>query len=95
MNIEIGDSKQLIAMAHLGMEVYRSLKSAGVLKELGEDLLAVGNALSRQTTANDVHALKAYMDAGMSSEQAVQILLARKVRTAAKTNEFLEKLSKA
>lgn len=87
------DRKLAGQVTNLAIEMYRQLKESGLLKQMGQDLLAAGNALRANQVSNDVAAYRAYKDAGMP-EDLIMILLARPRIDAKNVAEFVGKAAK-
>ncbi len=72
------DLDKMITVFGLMVHAYRAIKNDGVFQELGSDALKVLEAISKSQTNMDVLAFKKYVAAGMSSAEAVEVLIARK-----------------
>ncbi len=84
-------AKQITSLAN---ETYRQIQESGLLKKMGQDLLAAGNALRTNQADNDVAAYRAYKEAGMP-EDLIMILLARPRIDAKNVAEFMGKMKAA
>jgi hypothetical protein len=80
--------KELGELTMQVMQLYNLAKDNGYLSIIGNDLLAVNSALTRQITELDVEAFKAYTEAGMAPRDAVELLIARKARTKVAVNDL-------
>lgn len=94
MKIELGKPSDVVAVARTLFEVYEGLKEAGILQELGGDLVEALNSVSDIITEGDVKAFRAYIDAGMSSDQAVELILSRKRRLKSDIIDFTQDLKR-
>ncbi len=80
MQITLGDSDQIVAMVELAMDVVRKMKEKGLTKELSEYFTQLMRELHATDTAMDSAAYQAYRNSGMSSNEAIQLLLARRMQ---------------
>lgn len=78
---ETGVKIDMDSAAMFLMQAYTAYKAAcdsGVLSSLGDDIIATVDKFSDARLAREVKAYKAYIEAGMPPEGAVQMLLARR-----------------
>ena len=72
------DLQQVFAMLGFLTSAYKGIKKRGELQEIGKDALKVMKTISKSITEADVMAYRSYVAAGMSSAEAVDVLIARK-----------------
>lgn len=88
------DQAQARQITELTIETYRQIRESGLLKSMGQDLLAAGNALRNNQISNDVAAYKAYKEAGMP-ENLIMVLMTRPRIDAKNIAEFVGKMKAA
>lgn len=79
MQISIGNADQVTAMVDLCREVISRLRENGALDELADNIMYVRKLVHASTTAQDVAAYGFYREAGMSSEEAVLLLISNRL----------------
>ncbi len=80
MNIQLGDSGQIVQLAQVGLEIYRGLKKAGTLDEIGRELGEIHSAVRKHCAKMDVEQLRYYEEEGkLSREQALHLLDVNKI----------------
>lgn len=72
--VEIDDPIELLKF---GKEFYEKFKSTGLVSEFGSDLKSVFRAISEESTRNTVGAYKSFIEAGMSREEAFELVRLR------------------
>ena len=77
MQITIGNAEQIAAMLEMVVDVIRRLKENGTLDEFCGDVSRLIKETHAITIACDVTAYNFYRQAGMSSEEAVHVLVSR------------------
>ena len=79
MQISLGNTDQITALVQLFTEVIRRLRENGALDELADNIVYTRKLVHASITAHDVAAYELYRGAGMSSEEAVQLLISRRM----------------
>lgn len=80
MKVQLGDSGQIVQLAQIGLEVFRELKKAGTLDEIGKELAEIHSAVSKHCAKLDVEKLRYYeKEGGLSTEQALRLLEVNKI----------------
>lgn len=80
MNIQLGDSGQVVQLIQVGMEIYRGLKASGTLNEIGRELGEMHSAVRKHCAKMDVEQLQYYEKEGqLAREQALRLLEVNKI----------------
>lgn len=92
--VEIDDPKQIVQLFKFGMAIFNESKKAGILKELGDDLEALSAKLSKTTTKNVVKSYESFIEAGMTREQAYELVKLKYMMAIADKSALAKEVSK-
>ena len=68
---------EVLGLLQMGFNSYNVVKQTKMLQTVGKDCLDALKSLSKMQTETDVFAYKQYVKAGMSSAEAVEVIVAR------------------
>ena len=91
MNIDMNELPILFMQL---FNAYRSAVDSGAFGSIADDFISGADKFSKARVEREVAAYKAYVEAGMSSQEAVQLILARRKVFRDDFNEFISRFGR-